>query len=211
MTAAPAAGTAERILDVAERLVQTRGYNGFSYADVAAELGITKPSLHYHFASKAELGETLIVRYHARFAAALEAIDAAGGDPGTRLRRYATLYADVLDNHRMCLCGMLAADLETLPGKMRDAVVRFFDASETWLEKVLDEGKASGALRDDTSSHDQAQTVLSTLEGAMLVARSYHDPERFRAVARWLVSSLSGQPSVGSLPGSVSEATAPPA
>ena len=63
MTTAPAAGTAERILDVAERLVQSRGYNGFSYADVAAELGITKASLHYHFAGKAELGEALIARY----------------------------------------------------------------------------------------------------------------------------------------------------
>jgi len=191
MSAAAPAGTAERILEVAERLVQTRGYNGFSYADVAAELGITKPSLHYHFASKAELGETLIARYHTRFAAALGGIDAAGGDAETRLRRYAALYADVLDKQRMCLCGMLAADLETLPGGMREAVVRFFDASETWLEGVLDEGKASGTLRNDSPSHDQAQMVISALEGAMLVARSYHDPERFRMVARRLVTSLS--------------------
>lgn len=193
MTAAAPAGTAERILDVAERLVQTRGYHGFSYADVAAELSITKPSLHYHFASKTELGETLIARYHTRFAAALEVIDAAGGDARTRLRRYASLYGDVLDKQRMCLCGMLAADLETLPGKMRDEVVRFFDTSETWLEGVLDEGKSSGTLRNDTSSHDQAQMILSTLEGAMLVARSYHDPERFRVVARHLVSALSAE------------------
>ena len=41
-------GTASKILDVAERLVQLRGFNGFSYADVAEELGISKASLHYH-------------------------------------------------------------------------------------------------------------------------------------------------------------------
>jgi len=164
---------------------------------VAAELGITKPSLHYHFASKAELGETLIARYHTRFGVALEAIDAAGGDAPIRLRRYASLYADVLDQQRMCLCGMLAADLETLPGKMREAVVRFFDASETWLEGVVAEGKASGTLRNDSPSRDQAQMLISALEGAMLVARSYHDPERFRAVARRLVSSLSAEPRTG--------------
>ena len=51
--------TATVILDIAERLVQRRGFNGFSYADIAAELGITKASLHYHFPSKAELGESL--------------------------------------------------------------------------------------------------------------------------------------------------------
>jgi TetR/AcrR family transcriptional repressor of nem operon len=56
------ASTAERTLDVAERLLQVRGFNGFSYADIAAELGVTKASLHYHFPSKAELGDALIAR-----------------------------------------------------------------------------------------------------------------------------------------------------
>ena len=55
--------TAERILDIAERLLQTRGFTNFSYADIAAELGITKASLHYHFPGKGELGQALISRY----------------------------------------------------------------------------------------------------------------------------------------------------
>src|SRR5436305_10682297 len=67
--------TATQILDVAERLAQSRGYNGFSYADVATELHLTKAALHYHFAGKAELGEALIGRYSERFAVALEALD----------------------------------------------------------------------------------------------------------------------------------------
>ena len=68
--------TATRILDVAERLAQERGFNGFSYADIAVKLGITKAALHYHFASKADLGEALIGRYAARFSEALAEIDA---------------------------------------------------------------------------------------------------------------------------------------
>jgi TetR/AcrR family transcriptional repressor of nem operon len=50
------------ILEVAERLVQRRGFNGFSHADVAEEVGTTKPALHDHFARKAELGAALIAR-----------------------------------------------------------------------------------------------------------------------------------------------------
>ncbi len=50
--AATTAGTATAILDVAERLVQARGFNGFSYADIAVELGLTKAALHYHFSGK---------------------------------------------------------------------------------------------------------------------------------------------------------------
>ena len=62
--------TTVRILDVAERMLQVRGYNGFSYGAVATELGITRAALHYHFKGKAELGEALVARYAARFAAA---------------------------------------------------------------------------------------------------------------------------------------------
>src|SRR3954452_1989467 len=90
------ADTATRILDVAERLVQIRGFNGFSYADIAAQLGITKASLHYHFAGKAELGDALVERYATRFAEALDAIDAQAGDAPAKLHAYADIYAGVL-------------------------------------------------------------------------------------------------------------------
>jgi TetR/AcrR family transcriptional repressor of nem operon len=184
------AGTAARILDVAERLVQLRGYNGFSYADVAAEVGVTKASLHYHFPGKAELGEALINRYARRFGEALQAIDLDGGDVHAKLAAYAALYASVLREHRMCLCGMLAADYETLPPTMRDAVVRFFDENEAWLERILEQGQAQGALRYPGRARDQAQLIVSTLEGAMLTARPYGDPERFQAAAHRLLATL---------------------
>src|SRR5712691_3274005 len=89
-------GTASRILDAAERLVQVRGFNGFSYADVAAELQLTKPSLHYHFASKAKLGEALIVRYAERFLQALADVDSDGAHAPAKLDSYARLYLEVL-------------------------------------------------------------------------------------------------------------------
>src|ERR1700681_275031 len=83
--------TATAILDIAERLVQRRGFNGFSYADIAAEMGITKASLHYHFAGKAELGESLITRYAARFDQALEEIDARRVPAAGKLSAYCAI------------------------------------------------------------------------------------------------------------------------
>src|SRR5580704_8764855 len=125
-----AGDTAERILDVAERLVQTRGFNGFSYADIAGELGMTKPALHYHFAGKAELGEALITRYAQRFTEALAGIDANVNDAPAKLEAYANLYLNVLRDERMCLCGMLAAEYQTLPKPMTDTVIRFLCDNE---------------------------------------------------------------------------------
>jgi TetR/AcrR family transcriptional regulator, transcriptional repressor for nem operon len=186
------ADTASRILDVAERLVQSRGFNGFSYADVAAELKLSKASLHYHFPGKAELGEALIGRYAARFADALEEIDRRGGDPPAKLDAYARIYADVLSDRRMCLCGMLAADYDTLPKPMRDAVIRFFDDNEAWLTGVLEQGQEEGALRLSGSANKTAQALVSGLEGALLIARPYGDVARFEAAATQLLTSFVG-------------------
>jgi len=190
----PDGGTAERILDSAERLVQARGFNGFSYADVAAELGITKASLHYHFPGKAELGEALVVRYAHRFSVALAAVDRRLDDPVAKLDAYADLYGDVVRDRRMCLCGMLAAEYATLPDPMRTAVVAFFDESEAWLERVLDEGRDRGVLRFDGAARDAARLVVSGLEGAMLVARPYADLTRFEAAASRLLDGLRTPP-----------------
>jgi TetR/AcrR family transcriptional repressor of nem operon len=183
----PEADTHSQILDVAERLVQSRGFNAFSYANVAAELGITKAALHYHFAGKAELGEALITRYAARFANALGAIDARCAHAHDKLVAYADLYANVLAEKRMCLCGMLAADYQTLPSAMRDAVIRFFDDNETWLISVLDQGQRDATLALSGSARDSARMITGALEGAMLVARPYGDVTRFEATAKRLI------------------------
>jgi TetR/AcrR family transcriptional repressor of nem operon len=186
------ADTASRVLDVAERLLQTRGYNGFSYANVAAELKLTKASLHYHYASKATMGQALITRYAARFAAALEEIDARPIDAPAKLAAYAHLYADVFRGKRMCMCGMLAAEYRTLPKPMRDAVVGFFDDNEAWLTDVLTRGREDGTLRFTGSPDETAQMIVSGLEGAMLVARPYDDMSRFQAAADRLLENLAG-------------------
>ena len=136
MSSAP---TSQRILDIAEKLVQTRGFNGFSYADIAGALKVTKASLHYHFPGKADLGKELIERYERNFLVALSHIDAVAKDASEKLRRYAGLYEGVLRGDRMCLCGMLAAEWGTLPKPMREPMRHFFDENERWLVKVLAE------------------------------------------------------------------------
>ena len=182
--------TAERILDSAERLLQTRGFGNFSYADIARELGVTKASLHYHFPGKAELGQALIGRYGARFSAALREIDAGDLTARDKLEAYAALYADVLRGRRMCMCGILAAEYPTLPKPMQDAVIEFFDDNQHWLADVLRQGEHDGSLMVEANPEDVAQGILSTLEGAMLVARPYGDLARFQAAARQMLDGL---------------------
>ena len=180
----------QRILDVAERLIQTRGFNGFSYADVSAAVGITKASLHYHFPTKGDLGLSLIRRYQDTFGEALASLSASGQGAQAMLRGYVALYGSVLRRDRMCLCGMLAAEQSTLPTPIQRALRVFFDSNERWLLGVLEAGQRAGALRLRGSARDEARLLVAALEGALLVARSYDDTARFESAAARILEGI---------------------
>jgi len=182
--------TSQRILDIAERLVQTRGFNGFSYADIAEAMKVTKASLHYHFPAKSDLGKRLIERYEANFLAALARIDVEAKDGREKLKRYVQIYMDVVKANRMCLCGMLAAESGTLPEEMRDDMRHFFDENERWLVGVLKEGKKARTLAFKGTPSEVARSLVGSLEGAMMIARSYGDPSRFTAVSDRLLAEV---------------------
>ena len=188
------ADTSQRILDVAERLVQVRGYNGFSYADIAAALRVTKASLHYHFPTKAELGRRLIERYTQNFLAALAKIDETSATGREKLRRYVAIYSEVLTDNRMCLCGMLAAEYATLPKPVKSEVTRFFDANEAWLAGVLVQGQRADGIKLVGPSTEIARLVIATLEGAMMLARSYGDVARFDRAGQRLLADIASAP-----------------
>jgi TetR/AcrR family transcriptional repressor of nem operon len=60
---------------------------------------------------------------------------------------------------------MLAAEYQTLPQAMQDAVIRFFDQNESWLEGVLEQGRADGSLHFAGSARDIARMIVGVLKG----------------------------------------------
>ena len=180
----------ERILDAAQHLVQTRGYNAFSYNDIAAVVGIRKASIHYHFPGKGDLGRRVVERFRETCRAAMAEIDRAAADPRARLERYTTLFRATLDNDRMCLCGMLASEFASLPEGVRDELVAAFADHEAWLTVVLQAGQQAGHFRVDVPAEEQARTLMAGLEGATLLARLHDDTGRFQAAARSLLAAL---------------------
>ena len=178
------------IMDAAERLAQTQGFNGFSYADIAVAVGVTKASLHYHFPSKAELGYQLIERYAQSFRAALQVIDAGRSGARPRLEQYVKLYADVLRGQRMCLCGMFAAEQATLPPRMRISLREFFNMNERWIAGALASGRRAGELQFKGSVLTESRLLVSGLEGAMLVAHAYGDVARFEVAGKRMLRRL---------------------
>jgi len=182
--------TPERIVDVAQRLMQTRGYNGFSYADVAAEIGISKASLHHHFRTKAALGGAIVERYARQVRESLAGIVADKHVAPERLAAFAQLYVDVLAEDRLCLGAMLAAEFATLPQPMQKTVRQFFRDNQAWLEHVIAAGRAARTLAPQGSDADAARVMLGGLEGAMLIARPLKDIDSFNVTARALLAGL---------------------
>jgi len=182
--------TRTRVLDVAERLVQTRGFNGFSYADISVEVGISKASLHYHFPTKAELVGCLVERYEHDFHLAVSRIDNSHDHALDRLKAYSEIYVRVLKADRMCLCGMLAADYTTLPDVIQKRVLKFFQFNEDWLTSALSRGRARKEITFAGKPSEAAHLLVSTLEGAMLLARAHKDIARFRLLAASLLKGL---------------------
>ncbi|MBI3607430.1 MAG: TetR/AcrR family transcriptional regulator [Nitrospirae bacterium] len=190
--------TAEQVLDVAQRLLQTRGYNGFSYKDIAQALGIRTASIHYHFPTKADLGVELAGRHRRQFRAALDRVEQRTTDPIQRLERFVDLFRQTFEvESRLCLCGMLSAEIATLPEPVAGAVEGFFSDAEEWLADTLAAGRKAGRLRFTGSPRQQARLLLAVLEGAMVVARGMRHTEHFQdVVAGHLRGLLSPQSSI---------------
>ena len=161
--------TKDQILDSAQTLVQTRGVNAFSYADIAAELGIKKASIHYHFPSKHDLEIELLRRYRTAFMSELETITATVNGTTAQLERYAQMYTSTLSADRICLGGMMASDVGTLPEQLAPPLSAFFEEQVHWLTKVMSSGKKAGELTFTNTAQSQATVFLSALQGLSLI------------------------------------------
>jgi TetR/AcrR family transcriptional repressor of nem operon len=183
--------TAERIVDIAERLIQQRGFNGFSYEDIASEIGIRKPSIHHHFSSKDSLAIVVAQRYTYRVKKQLLAIEESGQTYQAQLTQYAELFDKTYsDERRLCPFGILGAECATLSESIRFEIGRFFSANLEWLAEVLGRGRIAGEFSYAIADKEQALIVLSALEGSMVIGKGMESALCPKQVGQALIASL---------------------
>lgn len=184
--------TADQILDLAEMLIQTRGYTAFSYQDIADAMGIRKASIHYHFPSKSDLGVSVIERYSNRFGAALDEI--AGQESTSSmsmLDHYVEPYVRFSKTpDQVCLSGALAGEILALPDDMRQWVDRFFEWHQSWLARILKRGAESGEFTLNAAPEKMARFLFGALQGALLVKRTTGDTSQMRDVIAVMKAQL---------------------
>jgi TetR/AcrR family transcriptional repressor of nem operon len=187
------ATTAERILDVAQDIMQTRGYSAMTLEEVAKGVEIRKPSIIHHFTGKADLGKSVIERYRANVNAVLEAYV---GD--AQMQRRERTAADALDLYfgiylgvgeggdKICLCGSLASEFAALPDTLQREVRRFFEQHQDWLETILALGGKTGEFRLEAKPRALAKLFLDALQGSLVVARATGERNHVRETIRSL-------------------------
>jgi len=185
--------TADDILACARKLIIAGGYNGFSYADVAEIVGIRKPSIHHHFASKVDLVRTLVSRYREEAQAGLAALERNVTDPADQLKSYVSFWEACIKDATapFCVCALLASELPILPEDVALEVRAHFKSLAAWLTSVMERGKRQGRLQLSATARVEAEGFMATIHGAMLSARAYGDPRMFGTITRPLLDRLS--------------------
>lgn len=175
--------TRDRLLDAAEDHVRLRGYHAVSFRELASLTGIKSASVHYYFQQKEDLGQALVQRYRDRFFDALDKKSAQETTPLAQVRSFVQVYKRALvESDRICLCGMLGAESCGLPESVAKPVAAFLNENAEWLVGVLPSSMPKSERRQ------LAMHILTTLQGAMIVATSLGSHKVFDTAAKDLMA-----------------------
>jgi len=180
----------DRILDAANHLVYTKGFNQTSFADVADAVGITKGNLHYHFRSKEDLLNAIIDGRVERLTNELAKWDQEFPDARDKLKRFVQL---LLNQEKElvrygCPVGSLNVELGKCQVPLQDKAREMFDISQSWLQKTF---KQLGMK----NSKSLSQHLLAMAQGAALLSYVYSDASLLRKecknIEQWIDSLVS--------------------
>jgi len=169
--------TRSEILTLARRLFISRGFNGFSYQDLAEGLGIRKASIHYHFPAKDDLGIALLDQHKAYLGESFAHV--RGGSPSEKLDALFAFYRHVVaegDGENICLIGMCSAEWNLLGEAMQNRLTEIIENLDTWLSRLIRAGQEDGTFKPDLDPDEVTHIVYSGLQGAVQFARVRNDP-----------------------------------
>ncbi|WP_131782860.1 TetR/AcrR family transcriptional regulator [Legionella gresilensis] len=168
----------EKILNTAESLIQKMGYNAFSYRDIAQVVGIKTSSIHYYYPAKEDLAIAVIDWQLYRLSSFLDEMkfNASLSLQDKLLNLVDKVMSLTLhDEMKMCLGGMLASDVISLPERVKIKVRSFFNVLENWINDAIREGLSGRAALRTLKPNELARYVLVQLEGGLLMSRLYED------------------------------------
>ncbi|KAA9327634.1 TetR/AcrR family transcriptional regulator [Hymenobacter busanensis] len=182
---ATAFDTRTRILNLAEELLLARGFNAFSYQHIAKELAVKSAAIHYHYPGKEDLGVAIIRRQLLRLRKWRGLPRVTELTPAQQFEALVDVYhTRAATGQQVCFFGALAAEFQTLPAAMQQELRTLNVELTEWLAGVLAAGRANQTLHFRGHPVSKAAQVLTTLAGALQVARVHDEQQYQRIVAQ---------------------------
>jgi TetR/AcrR family transcriptional repressor of nem operon len=188
--------TREHIIRLADSLIRQRGFNAFSYADIAMVLDIRKAAIHYYFPTKSLLGQAVIEEELLRLKDYRRLHAGLGGD--LQLKHLVGIFYHNSQRNAVCLIGALTPELATFDEGMQSMLRDLCVAIREWMEDCLQEARTAGRFRFSGSAADRAALVVSTLLSSLLLART-------EAIAAGSGTAWTGRGTIGSVGGAKAE------
>lgn len=161
------------ILNMAEDLLQDKGFNGFSYAHISSELGVKNAAIHYHFPTKEDLGRAVVRRYRDRFQLWIKNARVKDLSPGKKLDWFFSIYTEMrADKGKVCLVGSMEAEFNSIPEGLKGEVQALHRELLAWLTATLAEGREAGVFHFHGEPADKAALIHSSLQGGLQMARA---------------------------------------
>jgi TetR/AcrR family transcriptional regulator, transcriptional repressor for nem operon len=185
----PRPSNKDKLLTDGLRLVHERGFGASSVRDITQAAGVPQGSFTNHFASKEAFGLEILERYREMTSAGVRAtLRNDRLPPLRRLRGWIDRQLEYLrkdDMRRGCLYGNLSAEASESSEAIRFRVASVFAENQASLAYCLEAAIDAGELAPDTNVQVLAGFIVSSLQGAILVAKAQRSPipvERFERV-----------------------------
>jgi len=183
--------TREQILDNAKALIQSRGYNGFSFRDIATKIGIKSSSIHYYYPEKTDLVVAVATQYRSDFISLTEELIAKNKKAIKILTAYAEVFESTLKiDNKLCLCGMLASEMNSIEPELHTVIGKFFSDQHKILTSIISKGQSQNEISADINAKDFAKTYFATLEGAMMIARVNKRPSDIKLASKQMLALI---------------------
>ena len=185
----PRPSNKDKLLTDGLRLVHERGFGASSVRDITQAAGVPQGSFTNHFVSKEAFGLEILERYREMTSAAVRAtLRNDRLPPLRRLRAWIDGQLEYLrkdDMRRGCLYGNLSAEASEASEAIRFRVASVFAENQASVAYCLEAAIDGGELAPNTDARELAGFIVSSLQGAILVAKSQRSPipvERFKRV-----------------------------
>ena len=162
--------TREKILHLSNTLIQQRGFQGFSYADLESGIGIRKASIHHHFPSKTDLGIAYCNYKMADFKALETALQKLPAGV-QRLQAYLDAFSDCAAQGQMCGVYAMLSDSHLFSPELQTAVYQLAQTEQQLLQDILVAGQQRAELHLAQPPAELAMVVSSAIKGALLLNR----------------------------------------